>query len=101
MSRRSATRPLDGLSPRGVAAIARLEHDRFWPGAVDTALRAWARFVREPMHRIWDTSTGCGIMECCPDPDEVRGILHAAAAVLPKKDAREFRRRVAELDELW
>jgi len=38
---------------------------------------------------------------CCPDPAEVRRILLAAASVLPPKDAREFRRRVAALDELW
>jgi len=53
------------------------------------------------MHRIWDPKYGCGVPECCPDPDELRRTLRLVAAHLPPKDARAFRKRVAALDELW
>lgn len=39
---------LPGLSPRGLAAIVRLERDRFWPGAARQALDAWEVFLRDP-----------------------------------------------------
>jgi len=93
--------PIPGLSARAQAEIARLEHDRLSPGAAAQALRIWARFVRSPMHRLWAPRFGCGVPECCPDPVEVRGTLHAVAHALPPKDARIFRAWVAELDELW
>jgi hypothetical protein len=92
-------KPVPGLSARAQAEIARLEHDRLSPGAAARALRSWAGIVGNPMHRLWDPSFGCGVPECCPDPDEVRGTLHAVAHVLPAKDARIFRAWVAELDE--
>lgn len=90
-----------GLSPRARAVIVRLERTRFWPGAVAQALDSWRRFVRDPVHRLWDPSYGCGVPECCPDPAQLRAILAAAAHTLPPKDARELRRRIAALDELW
>ncbi|EOD69511.1 hypothetical protein H480_05919 [Amycolatopsis vancoresmycina DSM 44592] len=92
---------MPGLSAQGQAAIARLEHDRFHPGATAVALRVWAGFVRTPIHRLWDPRHGCGVAECCPDPEEVRALLHAVAHALPPKGARIFRARLAELDELW
>ncbi|MFG1638705.1 hypothetical protein ACGFMK_00295 [Amycolatopsis sp. NPDC049252] len=81
--------------------IARLERTRLHPGAAAEALLAWARFVRDPMHRLWDPRYGCGVPECCPDPAEIRRVLHAVAHALPPKDAREFRARVAKSTELW
>ena len=101
-------RPLDGanstlpyLSPQGTRAIAYLERSRFWNGAVNQALRAWSRFVQDPWHRLWDPGCGCGVMECCPNPPELRAILEAAAHVLPRDDARRFRTQVADLDAAW
>jgi hypothetical protein len=92
---------LPGLSPRGVAAIARLERTRFWPGAAREALDAWALFLSDPYHRLFDPAYGCGVRMCCPDPAELRGVLRAVAHALPRQDARAFRRRLAGLDERW
>jgi hypothetical protein len=75
---------------------------RLWPDAVAFSLKWWSGFVRSPYHRLHDRRyEGCGFFECCPDPDEVRGVLEVAAHVLPKKDARAFRRHLSELDGLW
>jgi hypothetical protein len=90
-----------GLSRRGRALLADLERTRLWPGAAAEALAALARFVHDPMHRLWDPSYGCGELLCCPDPAELRGILLAVAACLPARDARSVRRRVAVLDDRW
>ncbi|MDT7803557.1 MAG: hypothetical protein QOI78_6990 [Actinomycetota bacterium] len=81
--------------------VPRLERTRLHPGATAEALRAWAGFVRDPMHRFWDPRYGRGVPECCPDPAEIRRVPHAVARALPPKDARKFRARVAESDELW
>ncbi|NUW30758.1 hypothetical protein HTZ77_04880 [Nonomuraea sp. SMC257] len=92
---------IPGLSPRGRSAVARLERERYWPGAAAVALRAWSLFVRDPRHRLFDPAVSCGVMICCPDPAELREILHAVAHVLSRKDARALRRRIGELEDLW
>lgn len=57
--------------------------------------------MRHPWHRLWDPTAGCGVMECCPNPPELRWILDVAVAVLPPKDSRTLRKQFAALDELW
>src|SRR5260221_2001721 len=37
---------LPGLSPRGRAILAFLEHDRLWPGQAEDALRLWRAELR-------------------------------------------------------
>ncbi|MCO1580291.1 hypothetical protein M8C13_31495 [Crossiella sp. SN42] len=90
-----------GLSRRGRAQLARLERTRLWPEATVEALRAKRNFVRDPTHRLWDPQYGCGFQECCPDPAELRHVLNLVVAVLPPRDARLIRKRLAALDELW
>lgn len=92
---------ITGLSVRGNACLRDLERTRLWPGAAAEALEAWERFVRDPMHRLWDPQYGCGEMQCCPDPDELRRILEIVAHNLPPADARVFRARVAAASEFW
>lgn len=99
--RRGPERLPDGLSARGRAQLVRLEHTRLRPGAAAEALDAWARFVRDPVHRIWEPGSGCGEPLCCPDPEELRRVLDLVAHHLPPRDAQRFRRRVAALDALW
>jgi hypothetical protein len=94
-------RTLPGLSSRGRAAIAELERTRFWPGAAREALDAWTRMLDDPYHRLFDSEYGCGVLACCPGVDELRPVLHAVAHALPRRDARQFRRRLAALDERW
>lgn len=81
--------------------MVRLEGSRLWPGAAAEALRSWELFVGDPMHRLWDSECGCGVMQCCPDPDELRRVLELVAHALPAKDARWFRQRVAAIDARW
>ncbi|MFB9907901.1 hypothetical protein [Allokutzneria oryzae] len=76
-----------------------MENDRFWPGATAEALQCWQDFVATPGHRIW-RPTGCEL-PCCPNPYELRPVLDAVVAVLPPRDAREIRRRIAEIDSHW
>lgn len=94
---------IPGLSPHGNAILARLERRRRWPGTVAEALRVYGTFVRRPDHPIYDyeASGGCGIWECCPDPHEARAMLLSAAAALPRRDARELRKKLKALDDLW
>ena len=93
---------MPGLSRSAQVAIARLERDRFWPGATTVALRFWAAFVRSPYHRLYDPRyPGCGIWECCTPPWEARAILEAVCHVLPRRDVRIFRHRLMALDDLW
>jgi hypothetical protein len=92
---------LPGLSPEGVAAVVRLERTRLWPGAVREALDAWALFLRDPYHRLFDPEYGCGVQMCCPDPVDLSGRLEIIAHALPPKDARALRRRIAGLDDQW
>lgn len=101
-------RPLDGstsvipgLSVRGLKAIAYLERTRLWNQAVSDALRTWSWFVRHPWHRLWDPTAGCGVMECCPNPPELRFVLDVVVAILPPNDARHLRKQIAALDEQW
>jgi hypothetical protein len=107
--RRDAPHPLlnrpmptiSGLSPRGAAAIARFERRRLWPGAAREALDAWTLFLRDTYHRLFDPKYGCDVPMCCPDPNELRATLEAIAHVLPRKDARLLRVRLAKLDARW
>jgi hypothetical protein len=92
---------LPGISARGIAAIVQLERTRLWPGAAHEALQAWTQFLRDPYHRCFDPQYGCGVLLCCPDPVELRGLLDTIAHALPTKDARAFRRRLALLDDQW
>src|SRR5215831_16477319 len=86
-----------GLSSRGRAVIARLEHTRLRPGQTEEVLWLWRMFLRDPYHRLWDPRYGCGYWECCPDIDEVHAILGIVAHHLPRRDAHRFRRMLAAI----
>jgi hypothetical protein len=92
---------LTGLSPRGVAAIVRLERTGLWPGAAHEAFAAWPLFLTDPYHRLFKPDSGCGHLMCCPEPNHLRGLLDTIAHALPPRDARRFRRRLAGLDGQW
>jgi hypothetical protein len=88
---------LPGLSPRGRAVLASLEHARLWPGAAEQALQYWRTYLRDPYARLWDRPDSCGDWHCCPDINEVRTILRIVAHNLPPRDARRFRSVLAAL----
>jgi hypothetical protein len=92
---------IDGISARGRAVIAHLEHNQLWPGAAYAAVDAWSRLLRDPYHRLVDPSYGCPVFACCPDPDEVRRIIRMILSALPKRDARALRARIGDPDEDW
>nr|WP_062338383.1 hypothetical protein [Herbidospora sakaeratensis] len=96
-----STPHLPGLSYRGRVALALLEHDRFWPGAVSDAYQGWQNLIHDPYRRLFEPAFGCGYIGCCPDLSEVNAILHAALAVLPPRDAKRLRKRLREFAESW
>ena len=93
---------VSGLSVRGQWAIERLERTRWSPGDVSWLLGHWTSFVRLPTHRIWQHDhPGCGVEECCPDYRTMRDRLDLMLAVLPPRDAKRLRRRIALADDAW
>jgi hypothetical protein len=54
--------------------------------------------LRDPYHRLLDLASGCGVPARCPDPVGLRRVLRIVIYVLPPRDARALRRRIAELD---
>lgn len=96
-----------GLSEPGLArgsstlagAVARLERDRLWSGAVAQALQRWSRVAHRPALAF---SGGCGCPLCNPiyTADE-RAVLELALHALPSRAARELRDLVDPLDELY
>jgi hypothetical protein len=82
---------LPGLSPRGRAVLAGLEHTRLWPQQAEQALRYWRAYLRDPYARRWDRPDSCGDWHCCPEIGEVRAVLRIVAHNLPARDARRFR----------
>jgi hypothetical protein len=78
-----------------------LERTRLYEGAAREALDDWTRFLRDPWHRLFDEKYGCGMQACCPDRTMLRGVLEIIAHALPRKDARRFRRKLAQLDDAW
>jgi hypothetical protein len=91
-----------GLSARGRWTVERLERTRWSPGDVSRMLRQWTDFVRAPDHRIWDHDhPGCGVEECCPDYRILRDRLDLVLALLPPRDAKRVRRRMALVDDSW
>jgi hypothetical protein len=91
-----------GLSARGRAVLARLEHTRLWPGQTEEALRLWRLFLRDPCHRLWDPRyPGCEYWGCCANMNEVRALLEIVADRLPPRDARRFRQMLKAIDEDW
>jgi hypothetical protein len=82
---------LPGLSPRGRAVLAGLEHTRLWPRQAEQALLYWRGYLRDPYAPRWDRPDSCGQWHCCPDIDEVRAVLRVVAHNLPPRDARRFR----------
>jgi len=99
------TSMIAGLSPYALAVIGRLEvtRDDLWPGKVSAALRMWAHFVRHPYRRLWVdyADGGCGIFECCGSRWEARDILELVMRSMSERSARELRRVVERLDEMY
>jgi hypothetical protein len=93
---------IPGLSRRGQYQLAVLEATCLTPGHVQWCLRIWKRFLTEPAHRQWEPGhEGCGYPDCCADYAEVRAVLESVPRHLPARDARLFRRLVAEIDRDW
>ncbi|MBS2966846.1 hypothetical protein KGA66_27675 [Actinocrinis puniceicyclus] len=96
-----------GVSEPGLArgsgklagAVARLERDRLWVGAVAAALRQWSRVAHRPGLAL---SGGCGCALCNPFyMNDEREVLELALHALPRGAARELRALVEPLDALY
>lgn len=77
---------LPGLSPLGRNVIAYLLNKSRRPDQIREAIQRWERVVRDPAHRLQDSSyKGCGIWECCPPWHEVPAILAITGRRLPRR----------------
>jgi hypothetical protein len=86
---------IDGLSAKTIAAIARFEQRRRWPGGVADALRTYRWFLRRPGR--WLRLTPTDRDPCC-DPMVARDLLEAALQALPRRGQAELRRLIEPLD---
>lgn len=95
---------LKGFSGRFIADLGRLERTRnyLWPGDVELALSRWTAWVRSPSRKCWLDQTPWE-WDHYPneDPFRAREVLGAVACALPRKSARELRKRLDELDALY
>lgn len=86
-------------SGRLAGAVARLERDRLWPGAVAAALRQWSKVAHQP---ALASLGGCSCPLCNPFyMNDERDVLELALHALPRTAARELRALVEPLDELY
>ncbi|MDX8143359.1 hypothetical protein SK854_14625 [Lentzea sp. BCCO 10_0061] len=94
---------LKGFSGRFIADLDHLERTRnyLWPGDVARALEAWIRYENSPARRFWLNESSADDCGCCPHPVEQRELLGFVARALPRKSARELRKRLEELDALY
>jgi hypothetical protein len=100
--------------------LTRLESARLYPGEAADAWEIWAHAVRQPDHRLYAPSSAYVpgwrpydpgydlVLPGRPDgpwdtnnPSTARRVLETVAHALPGHDGREFRKRLAALDELW
>ncbi|WP_045311931.1 hypothetical protein [Lentzea aerocolonigenes] len=94
---------LRGLSGRLIADIDRIERTRnyLWPGSVTLALESWVRYADSPARRLWLYDSPVDECECCPHPVQQRRLLDHVVSALPRKSARELRKRLQALDDLY
>jgi hypothetical protein len=91
---------LPHLSARGQALVARHERSHYFPGAAAHAWRRWSAILRtEAPHWCldYDSCYACDSLGA-NDAAELRRMLDEFLAVMPRDDARAWRRRIAELD---
>jgi hypothetical protein len=86
---------IPGVSSRTRAAIARIEFQRLWPGAVAEAFADYKRFLRQPGRYLYLPEDDC---PCC-DPAEARNTLEYALRRLRSPAKAELLRIVTRLDE--
>ncbi|MBT2482257.1 hypothetical protein [Streptomyces sp. ISL-94] len=89
---------IPGLSGPALAAIARIERRPSWPGPVSEAWRRWRALAHQP--GPWVMYAADEHCVCC-DPfagADVRAVLEAACAALPRRPAAELRALLAPLD---
>ncbi|BEL04130.1 hypothetical protein Q0Z83_023210 [Actinoplanes sichuanensis] len=89
---------IDGVSAKGLRALARLERTRLGPSGAWIALKGWEGFARadddERADQIYYGEVGC-----CPDPRDNREILDRVLHALPARDAKVLRKRIQALDD--
>ncbi|MEU7475534.1 hypothetical protein AB0A63_06090 [Lentzea sp. NPDC042327] len=104
MPRKRRPDVLKGLSGRLLADLGRVGRSRnhLGPGSVELALRVWTSWLASPARHRWMDETPWE-WDHYPeeDPFSARNLLDAVACALPRTSARELRRRLDELDDLY
>ncbi|WP_234348432.1 hypothetical protein [Kitasatospora sp. MY 5-36] len=92
---------IDGLSPRVLSEIARLECTRNYlePGTVGWAVRMWKEHVHRSARELWHHYEHGDVHEyCCGNPLQARAVLDTVLQGMSPRGARELRRVIAHLD---
>ncbi|GAA1522210.1 hypothetical protein GCM10009730_32660 [Streptomyces albidochromogenes] len=106
------TRPvIDGLSPRVLSEIVRLERTRnyLYPGDVSKAVGLWRDFVHRPERDLWrdydrlwhDDDWLYLEWVCCGSPLEARVLLDMVMQALSPRGAHELQKIISNLDTCW
>ncbi|KAB7845676.1 hypothetical protein FRZ00_13700 [Streptomyces mobaraensis] len=92
---------MDGLSPRVLSEIARLERTRNYlePGEIGWAVRLWEDHVHRSARELWHHHEHGDVHEyCCGNPLQARAVLDIALRAMSPRGARELRKILAHLD---
>lgn len=92
---------IDGLSPRVLSEITRLERTRNYlePGETGWAVRLWRDHVRRSARELWHHDEhGDAHDYCCGNPLQARAVLDTVLRGMSPRGAREFRKVIARLD---
>ncbi|KAA2255244.1 hypothetical protein F0L68_28920 [Solihabitans fulvus] len=97
---------MPGLSIQAQRQILEFECQRRTPGDIANAVRSWSWLVHRPgappLARSYGTFVGCEECDCYGhDCMDSRSLLELALRALPPGAARELRRVVAPLDEVY
>ncbi|MGW2747340.1 hypothetical protein ACWC5O_34985 [Streptomyces sp. NPDC001450] len=99
-----ARRVIDGLSPRALSEIDRLERSRNYlqPGDVGAAVRLWKDYVHRPEKELWRDYEWSNVhWYCCGDPLEARALLDTVVQALSPRSARQLRQVISRSDAVW
>ncbi|GGS15804.1 hypothetical protein Snoj_29760 [Streptomyces nojiriensis] len=92
---------IDGLSPRVLSEIARLERTRNYlePGETGWAVRLWKDHVRRSARELWHHYEHGDVHDyCCGNPLQARAVLDTVLRAMSPRGARELRKVIAHLD---
>ena len=97
-----AATTIDGLSAGTMRQIRDRELTSPHIGSLNDYLKQWralAALTRRQLDDVAEGSGRCGMLECCPSPNEIRSRIEDALRALPPRARRELAALVQPLDK--